>query len=151
LPGRIWNPKGLSTWIGMSKVTPASIPVMRLDEFIGNYSRHPEAKAAGPDGMPAGPETRGVLGRLNLADGQPRRTGKEVDRLDEGEYFTLGNMDPAEYAARDHTLEWALAILAGESSAKLASLIGMSERRFRDIGAVWSNGFAWNIEKRSSD
>lgn len=112
---------------------PGSIPVMRLDEFIGNYARHPEAKAAGPDGMPAGPETQGVLGRLHLTDGQPRRIGKEVDRLDEGENFTLGDMDPPEYTARDHTLEWALGILADEPASKLAPLIGMSERRFRHI------------------
>jgi hypothetical protein len=119
-----WNEQG----------RPGSIPVMRLDEFIGNYARHPESKAAGPDGKPAGPDTKGVLGRLHLTDGQPRRIGKEVDRLDEGEDFTLGDTDPAEYTARKYTLEWALGILADEPASRLAPLLGMSERRFRDIG-----------------
>ena len=118
-----WNEQG----------RPGSIPVMRLDEFIGNYARHPEAKAAGPDGKPAGPESQGVLGRLHLTDGQPRRIGKEVDRLDEGEDFTLGGIDPAEYTARKYTLEWALDILEDEPASRLAPLIGMSERSFRHI------------------
>lgn len=74
-----------------------SVPVMRLDELIENYARHPEAKAAGPDGKPAEPETRGVLGRLHLYDGPPVRIGKEIDRLDEDDDFQLKASDPESY------------------------------------------------------
>lgn len=108
-------------------------PVTRLDEFILGYARHGESKAAAPDGTPANEETRGVLGRLYLTGGTPRRIGKEVDRLDEDEEFTLDRPDPAEYIDEDATLEWALSILADEPASRVAPLIGMSERRFRDV------------------
>ena len=60
-----------------------------LDEFIENYARHPESKAAGPDGMPAAWKNAWSPGRLHLYDGPPVRIGKEVDRLDEDEDFQL--------------------------------------------------------------
>jgi DNA polymerase type B, organellar and viral len=110
-----------------------TVPVSRFDEFIDFYRRHPESKAAGPDGMPADEETNGVLERLRLTGGSPRRIGKEVDRLDEDEEFTLDRPDPAEYVAAGATLVWALRVLAPEPASKIASQLGMSERRFRDI------------------
>jgi hypothetical protein len=110
-----------------------TLPVTRLDEFIVDYARHPESKAAGPDGKPAGEETRGVLGRLRLTGRSPRRIGKEVDRLDEDEEFTLDRPDPAEYEKKAITLEQALKIIEREPAARVAELVGMSERRFRDI------------------
>jgi hypothetical protein len=111
----------------------ATVPVTRFDEFIDLYRRHAESKAAGPDGMPADEETRGVLGRLRLADGSPRRIGKEVDRLDEDDELALDRPDPSEYTGNDKTLEWAMRVLQGEAASKIARLVGMSEKRFRDI------------------
>ena len=110
-----------------------TIPVTRLDEFILGYARHSESKAAASDGTPANEEARGVLGRLHLTGGAPRRIGKEVDRLVEDEEFTLDRPDPAEYTASAVSLSWALEILADEPASKIAPLINMSERRFRDI------------------
>jgi hypothetical protein len=110
-----------------------TIPVTRLDEFILGYARHPESKAAGSDGTPANEEAREVLGRLQLTGDAPRRIGKEVDRLDEDEEFTLDGTDPSEYVANSISLSSALEALADEPASKIALLIGMSERRFRDI------------------
>jgi hypothetical protein len=110
-----------------------TIPVIRLDEFALGYARHPESKAAASDGIPADEETRGVLGRLHLTGGAPRRIGKEVDRLDEDEEFTLERPDPAEYTSSGLTLERALKILEHEPASTIAASVGMSERRFRDI------------------
>jgi hypothetical protein len=118
-------------WVGSAYA--GTISVKRLDEFILGYARHPESKAAMSDGTPANEETRGVLGRLHLTGGVPRRIGKEVDRLDEDEEFTLDRPDPAEYASSGVTLEWALKVLAGEPASKVAPLVGMSEKRFRDV------------------
>jgi hypothetical protein len=111
----------------------ATVPVARFDEVIDLYRRHPESKAAGPDGRPADEETRGMLGRLRLTAGAPRRIGKEVDRLDEDDEFILERSDPAEYTSTRPTLKWALGVLADEPAAKIAPLLGMSERRFRDV------------------
>jgi hypothetical protein len=72
-----------------------------MTEFVERYGTHPEAKAAGPDGQPAGEATRGVLGRLHLRGGQPVRIGKEVDRLDEDDDFTLRPSDPIVYGTGD--------------------------------------------------
>lgn len=110
-----------------------TIPVTRLDEFISGYARHPESKAATSDGLPANEETRGVLGRLHLTGGAPRRIGKEMDRLDEDEEFTLDKVDPAEYTGSGATLEWALDILADVPASTVATSIRMHEKRFRDI------------------
>ncbi len=110
-----------------------TIPVTRFDEFISGYARHPESKAAASDGTPANEDSRGVLGRLHLAGGAPRRIGKEMDRLDEDEDFTLDRPDPAEYQNAETTLKWALEVLAKEPASRVAKLVGMSERRFRDI------------------
>jgi hypothetical protein len=110
-----------------------TVPVTRLDEFIHDYRRHPEAKASDRNGEAAGKETRGVLGRLHLSGGPPRRIGKEVDRLDEDDEFTLDRPDPAQYASSHATLEWALQVLSDQPASGIALRIGMSERRFRDI------------------
>lgn len=110
-----------------------TIPVTRLDEFISGYERHSESKAAASDGTPANEETRGVLGHLQLMGGAPRRIGKEVDRLDEDQEFILDRLDPAEYTSSRATLEWALETLSDEPATKIAQLVGISERRFRDI------------------
>src|SRR5580700_5729 len=102
-----------------------TVPVTRFDDFIELYQRHPESKAAAPDGKPADEETRGVLGRLHLTGGAPRRIGKEVDRLDEDEEFTLDQPVAAEYTNQGATLEWALGVLASEPASTIAPLIGM--------------------------
>jgi hypothetical protein len=110
-----------------------TIPVTRFDEFISGYARHPESKAAASDGALASEDSRGVLGRLHLTGGAPRRIGKEMDRLGEDDEFTLDRPDPAEYTSSRATLEWALQTLSEEPASKVALLIGMSERRFRDV------------------
>jgi hypothetical protein len=110
-----------------------TVPVSRFDEFIDLYRRHPESKAAGPYGLPADEETNGVLGRLHLTGGAPGRIGKEVDRLDEDEEFTLDPLGPTEYTEGRATLSWALSALEDEPALKIAQLVGISERRFRDI------------------
>jgi hypothetical protein len=57
-----------------------TIGVMRLADYVDDYQRHPEAKAADRDGNPAGPETIGLLGRLRVRSKKLARIGKEVDR-----------------------------------------------------------------------
>jgi hypothetical protein len=111
-----------------------TVPVMHLSEYIETYRNHPEGKAAAPDGSPAGPQTRGVLGRLHLSGGKTVRIGKEVDRLDEEDGIDLLGRDPAtfERLAEDE-LAWALSVLGDDSAAELATVLGTSERRLRDV------------------
>jgi hypothetical protein len=110
-----------------------TIPVTRLDEFIEGYRRHPESKAAAPDGTSADKNAHGILGRLNLVGGFPCRIGKEVDRLDEDDEFTLERPEALEYETSNATIDWALSVLESEPASKLAVVAGMSERRMRDI------------------
>ena len=110
-----------------------TVPVMRLDQFVELHEEHPEAKAAAPNGLPASEDDRGVLGRLCLFAGAPRRIGKEVDRLDEDDEYSLGSLDPAEYTAEGHTLEWALQVLEPEPATEVAPLLGIHEKSFRMI------------------
>jgi hypothetical protein len=100
--------------------------------LFANPNGWPIVEMQAPQNAP-GPEIKGVLGRLHLTDGPPRRIGKEVDRLDEDEDLKLGDVDPAEYRPTANRLEWALRRLADEPASKIAPLIGMSEKRFRHI------------------
>jgi len=105
-----------------------------MDEFIGQYARNPESKAAGSDGRPAGRDTNGVLRRLHLHDGVPTRIGKEVDRLDEEEDYRLDATDPGEFKPKvDEQLASALAKLGDKATSQLASSLQVSERRLRDV------------------
>ena len=74
-----WNGSGME----------GTIPVTRLSEYVDQYQRHPEAKAADWKGDPAGPDTIGLLGRLRLRSTRLTRIGKEVDRLDQEEGASL--------------------------------------------------------------
>jgi hypothetical protein len=118
-------------WDGNGRA--GTMPVMRMDEFIERYSRHPEAKAAGPDGQPSGYDTRGVLGRLHLSDGVPIRIGKEIDRLDEEDEYVLDPLEPVEFDVDDDNLEWALSVLEGEHATDLAPLLGVHPKSLRNI------------------
>jgi hypothetical protein len=108
-----------------------TLEVMRLQNYIEGYHRHPEAKAADRDGNPAGPDTVGLLGRLRVRSGKPARIGKEVDRLDEEEGAALEPEQPIEYERDDLTGH--IAYLAQFPQKVIAGEIGMSERRWRDI------------------
>jgi hypothetical protein len=116
-------------WSGSSMAR--TVPVMRLSEYVHEYQRHPEAKAADSSGNPAGPDSIGLLHRLPLQSKRLIRIGKEVDRLGGDEGATLEPDQPVEF---DHDeLAEAIAYLAQLPQKAIAAEIGMSERRWRDI------------------
>jgi hypothetical protein len=83
--------------------------ISRKSEYVEGYRNHPQSKAAAPDGSPAGPQTRGVLGRLHLTGGKLIRVGKEVDRLAEEDGIDLLGGDPATFEGRpEDELAWAM-------------------------------------------
>jgi hypothetical protein len=104
---------------------------MRLANYIDDYERHPEAKAADRDGNPAGPETIGLLGRLRVRSKHLARIGKGVDRLDEDDGASLEPELPIEYETDD--LAEDIAYFAQFPQKAVAAEIGMSERRWRDL------------------
>jgi hypothetical protein len=108
-----------------------TLPVMRLNDYIERYHRHPEAKAADRDGSPAGPDTLGLLGRLRVRSGKPARIGKEVDRLDQDEGAALEPEQPIEYERDD--LAEDIGYLAAFPQEPTADDLGLSPRRWRDI------------------
>jgi hypothetical protein len=75
----------------------STVPVMRLTEYMREYQRDPEAKAADHKGNPAGPDTVGMLGRSLVRSKHLSRIGKEVDRLDQDEGVSLTPDRPVEY------------------------------------------------------
>lgn len=114
-----------------------------MNEYVEQYRRHPEAKAADANGNSAGEETVGVLGRLEIRSGAPGRIGKEIDRLDQDEGATLDGEAPIEYE-RDN-LAGDIAFLAKFPQKSTAREIGISERRWRDI----ANGRVKQPNKRN--
>ncbi|MBV8846293.1 MAG: hypothetical protein JO307_26095 [Bryobacterales bacterium] len=108
-----------------------TLPVMRLSEYVNQYERHPEAKAADWKGDPAGRDTIGPLQRLRLRSKRLARIGKEVDRLDENEGAAFAPGRPVEYERNEIAQD--IDYLAQFPQAAIAREIGMSERRWRDI------------------
>jgi hypothetical protein len=53
-----------------------SVGVMSLSQYVYDYQRHPESKAADAFGNPAGVDTIGVLGRLRIEPMPVKRIGK---------------------------------------------------------------------------
>jgi hypothetical protein len=108
-----------------------TLPVMRMSEYVEQYRRHPEAKAADESGNPAGPETRGVLGHLAVRSVRLARVGKEIDRLDQDEGATLDDEGPKEFERE--SLADDIGFLATFPQESTAREVGISERRWRDI------------------
>lgn len=116
-------------WSGSSLA--GTVPVMRLKEYVYDYQRHPEAKAADHNGNPAGPDTIGLLFRLPLQSKRLIRIGKEVDRLGGDEGATLEPDAPVEYE-RDELAE-DIEYLALFPQAATANDLGVTERGWRKI------------------
>lgn len=108
-----------------------TITVMRLSEYVEQYQRHPEAKAADRDGNAAGSETTGVLSRLKIRSKRLTRIGKEVDRLDQDKGASLEPDRPIEYE-RDH-LAGDIVYLATFPQAATARELGITERGWRKL------------------
>ena len=118
-------------WDGLGAM--GSVPVMRLDEFVWRYAKHPESKAADSDGDPATCETRGLLGRLHLVGNAPARIGKEVDRLGEDDGDSLWPQTPLAFDDDNERLNQCLSVIAHRPRAEVADHVGISVRRLQDI------------------
>lgn len=116
-----WNGSGIE----------GTIPVTRLSEYVNQYQRHPEAKAADWKGDPAELNTVGLLGRLRLRSNRLVRIGKEVDRLDQEDGASLEPDRPVEYERDELTA--AIAYLADLPQEAVASELGLSVRGWRSL------------------
>jgi hypothetical protein len=130
-------------WSGSSMA--GTVPVMRLSEYVLDYHRHPEGKAADSSGNPAGPDTIGLLCRLPLQSKRLVRIGKEVDRLGGDEGATLEPDQPVEYAYDDLTED--IAYLAAFPQAATARDLRLTERGWRKIIKMRPNSKAATVER----
>jgi len=108
-----------------------TVPVKRMDEYIEEYRRHPEWKAAELDGRPAAADARGILGHLVVRSLRPDHVGKEIDRLDQDEGASLDQDGPVVYERDD--LRSDIAFLAQFPQEQVARELRISVRRWRDI------------------
>jgi hypothetical protein len=122
-----------------------TLSVIRLNEYIELYHRHPEAKAADQNGNPAGSETIGLLGRLRVRSEKLVRIGKEVDRLDQDEGASLEPDQPVEYERDD--LAEDIEYLATFSQPATASDLGLTERGWRKIIKIRPNSKGTTVER----
>ena len=74
--------------------------------LLESYQNHPEAKSLGPDGMPCGPDTRGLLQPAHIvANWPPIYIGKESDRhWEEGEDTSLLDFKAIEYKRKGYVV-----------------------------------------------
>lgn len=112
-----------------------TIAVLRLSEYIDQYARHPESKAADNNANPAGPETRGLLGRLHLFADAPVHIGKEVDRLDEDEGTSLDSDAPIVYSVAAQSIDMArvLELVERMPREEAAAVLKISVRWLQNV------------------
>jgi hypothetical protein len=122
-----------------------TLSVIRLNEYIELYHRHPEAKAADQNGNPAGPDTVGLLGRLRVRSEKLVRIGKEVDRLDQDDGASLGPDQPVEYERDDLAAD--IEYLATFPQTATASDLGLTERGWRKIIKLRPNSKAATVDR----
>ena len=122
-----------------------TLSVIRLNEYIELYHRHPEAKAADQNGNPAGPDTVGLLARLRVWSKKLVRIRKEVDRLDQDEGASLEPDQPVEYERDDLAAD--IEYLATFPQAKMASDLGLTERGWRKIIKIRPNPKGTTVER----
>jgi hypothetical protein len=101
-----------------------------LREYVGQYQRHPEAKASDSQGNPAGPDTVGLLGRLRLRSKPVTPIGKEVDRLNH-DGASLEASQPVNYQRDD--LDGDIAYLAQFPQEETAREVGLKVRAWRNL------------------
>jgi len=77
------RPVSLSWGRGMPGLSMGLVRVQTYRDVLNRYVTHPEAKAAGPDGQPCGPHTKGELSRLQIHIANVIHIGKESNELDE--------------------------------------------------------------------
>lgn len=121
-----WHHTALASTIG---VTP-------LADYVDQYQRHPEAKAADANGNPAGPDAIGLLGRLRVRSKRLARIGKEVDRLDEDEGAALEPDQPIEYDCDDLAAD--IEYLSAFPQEAVARDLGLTVRGWRNLAKGWS-------------
>lgn len=69
--------------------------------LLVQYQKHPESKSLGPDGMPCGPDTQGLLRRAHITAGEIRYVGKETDRKwEEGDEISVLDFAATEYGRK---------------------------------------------------
>jgi hypothetical protein len=122
-----------------------TLSVIRLNEYIEPYHRHPEAKAADQNGNPTGPDTVGLLGRLRVLSEKLVRIGKEVDRLDQDEGASLEPDQPVEYERDDLAAD--IQYLATFPQAATARDLGSTERGWRKIVKIRPNSKGTTVER----
>jgi hypothetical protein len=122
-----------------------TLSVIRLNEYIELYHRHPEAKAADQNGNPGGSDTVGLLGRLRVRSEKLVRIGKEVDRLDQDEGASLEPDQPVEYERDD--LAEDIEYLATFPQAATARDLGLTERGWRKIIKIRPNSKGTTVDR----
>jgi hypothetical protein len=122
-----------------------TLSVIRLNEYIELYHRHPEVKAADQNGNPAGSDTVGLLGRLRVRSEKLVRIGKEVDRLDQDEGASLEPDQPIKYEHDDLAAD--IEYLAQLPQAATARDLGLTERGWRKIIKTLPNSKATTVER----
>jgi hypothetical protein len=65
------------------EIREGSIAVQSYGDYFAEYRRHPEATLLDPDGRPCHPWSRGLLRPRHVEVTEPRRIGKESNRLAE--------------------------------------------------------------------
>jgi hypothetical protein len=112
-----------------------AIRVQDYRDVLYRHLTHPEAKAAGADGEPCGPHTRGELRRLHIHLVElPWHIGRESNELEEVQaWLTSPNRTYVTYA--DEQSEWKRVrrILKTIPRRQLAKLSGLHVRTVKDI------------------
>ncbi len=122
-----WDPKPTGLMAG-------AVRVQTYRDVLRRFVTHPEAKLAGPDGLPCGPYTTGELSRLHVDVTDVVHIGKESHELEEVQAgLTPPGATYVHYV--DERAEWEKAkkILKAIPRKKLANVSGLHVRSIKAI------------------
>jgi hypothetical protein len=109
-----------------------TVPVKTYRDVVLEYTSHPESKAAGPDGRPAGPKTIGELKRLRvrLTRAGIRHISKESNDLDVAEVLGIADETIQVY---EPSVEALLAQVAEFSAADVSTASGLTRQHVYNL------------------
>jgi hypothetical protein len=110
----------------------AAIRVQTFADVLARFRYHPEAKSAGPDGMPADKQTVGLLGRLHVHALSVTHIGKESNLLEQQEEGIL-IADPQAVYWGEGDFKAIRSLLNRVPIVKLATLSGVSPEMLRKV------------------
>jgi hypothetical protein len=134
-----WTDVNSGSEFRITTAGPATVGPVAVKSYRGvleSYATHPEEKSAGPDGLPCGPSTVGLLRRRPVHASRLEYIGKESRRIEELETGQLHDLSEVVAHFPDADTEWRetlLPVLLLLPTADAARRLDISKRAVSNL------------------